>query len=97
MLLAEAISLRHNSHTVLLHETLRSIQSLDENSFQKLFWSLKEDYKKRNVYIAYLTRSRQQLLSTLAYFETIIEHIDREKAICSQNLISISVYLSNIQ
>ena len=89
--MAESISLRHTSHTVLLHETLRSIQSLDENTFQKLFWSLKEDYKKRTIYIAYLTRSRQQLLSTLAYFETIIDYIEREKNICFQNLITISV------
>ncbi|CAG2117881.1 unnamed protein product, partial [Medioppia subpectinata] len=91
LLLAEAISLRNTSHSVLLHETLRSIESLDENSFQKMFWSLNEDYKKRSVYTTYLTRCRQQLLSTLAYFESIVQHIEREKAVCSHNLISISV------
>ncbi|CAG2162896.1 unnamed protein product [Oppiella nova] len=91
LLLADAINLRNTSHSVLLHETLRSIESLDENSFQKLFWSLREDYKKRSVYMAYLTRCRQQLLSALAYFESIVQHIEREKSICSHNLISISV------
>ncbi len=89
--MAEAINLRHTTHAVLLHESLRSIQSLDENSRLKLFWSLREDYQKRTVYIAYLTRCRQQLLSTLAFFESILEHIEREKAICSLNLVSVSV------
>ncbi|XP_054161994.1 GTPase-activating protein and VPS9 domain-containing protein 1-like isoform X2 [Oppia nitens] len=91
LLRAEAINLRNISHSVLLNETLRSIESLDENTFQKLFWSLKEDYKKRSVYISYLTRCRQQLLSSLAYFDSILQHIEREKSICSRNLISLSV------
>lgn len=90
-MLSEAINLKHQTNVVLLNEALRSIQSLNENECQKLFWALREDYQRRSKYIGYLTRSKQQLLSTLAFFDSLLEHIEHEKFVCSYNLITILV------
>lgn len=91
VLLAEAIHLRNQTHVVLLHEALRSIQTLDEKGCQQLFWSLREDFLRRSVYIAYITKCKKQLLSTLGYFESALEHIERERTVCCQNLVLISI------
>lgn len=90
-MLAEAINLQNSTHIVGLHEALRCVQQLDDNGCQKLFWSLREDHQRRANYVAYLTRSRQRLLSALAHFESIQEHYQREKCVCSQNLVAICV------
>lgn len=39
------------------------------NRCRKLFDSLKEDFKSRSPYVAYLVRCRQSLLSSLAHLD----------------------------
>lgn len=76
---------------MVLQETIRCVESLDDKACQQLFWSLREDYQRRSPYISYLIKSRQCLLTTVAHFETLLEHISQEKILCNHNLITICV------
>lgn len=67
--LAEAINLQDRALIAHLHETLRCVRLFNDDGCSKLFRSLREDYKKRSPYIAYLIRCRQGLLSTLAHLD----------------------------
>ncbi|RWS15868.1 GTPase-activating protein and VPS9 domain-containing protein 1-like protein [Dinothrombium tinctorium] len=90
-LLAEAKHMQNSAQIVAIQEAIRFVDAFDEKSSQKLFWSLREDYQRRSPYIAYLTRCRQGLLSTLAQFDNIMEHLLRDKDICNYNLIAACV------
>ncbi|RWS31171.1 GTPase-activating protein and VPS9 domain-containing protein 1-like protein [Leptotrombidium deliense] len=87
-LLAEAKYMHNSAQIVAIQEAIRFVDTFDEKSSQKLFWSLREDYQRRSPYIAYLIRCRQGLLSTIAQFDNILEHLLREKEICNYNLIA---------
>lgn len=91
VLLAEAINLQQRPLMAHLHEALRCIRMFDDIGCQKLFKSLKDDYKKRSPYVAYLVRCRQGLLSTLAHLETLIDRIERDKQVCNQYLVMMCV------
>lgn len=91
VLLAEAINLQQRPLMAHLHEALRCIKNFDDNSCQKLFRSLKDDYKSRAPYIAYLVHCRQGLLSTLAHLETLMDRVKRDKLVCSRYLITLCV------
>ncbi|XP_067131545.1 GTPase-activating protein and VPS9 domain-containing protein 1 isoform X3 [Centruroides vittatus] len=91
VLLAEAINLQQRPLMAHLHEALRCVKTFDDASCQKLFKSLKEDYKSRASYIAYLVRCRQGLLSTLARLESLMDRVERDKLVCSRYLVSLCV------
>ena len=57
----------------------------------KLVRCLREDYRNRSPYIAYLVRSRQGLLSTLAHLERLNARMESEQRMCSKFLISVCV------
>ncbi|XP_054720552.1 GTPase-activating protein and VPS9 domain-containing protein 1-like [Uloborus diversus] len=87
VLLAEAINLQQRPLMAHLHEALRCVRLFDDVGCQKLFKSLRDDYRKRAPYIAYLVRCRQGLLSTLSHLETLTERVERDKQVCSQYLV----------
>lgn len=89
--LAEAINLQDRSLTAQLHETLRCVSVFDKPGCKKLFRSLKDDYKNRYPYIAYLIRCRQGLLSALSHLERLLKRVERDKAVCCQFMISVCV------
>ncbi|KAK3920325.1 Receptor-mediated endocytosis protein 6-like protein [Frankliniella fusca] len=91
MQLAEAINLQDRALAAHLHETLRCIKLFNNDGCQKLFHSLKEDYRQRTPYTAYLVRCRQGLLSTLAHLERMIERIKCEGAVCNRCVVSVCV------
>lgn len=91
MQLAEAINLQDRALAAHLHETIRCIKLFNNEGCRKLFHSLKEDYRKRTPYTAYLVRCRQGLLSTLAHLERMIERIKCERAVCSRCVVSVCV------
>ncbi|XP_052119444.1 receptor-mediated endocytosis protein 6 homolog isoform X1 [Frankliniella occidentalis] len=91
MQLAEAINLQDRALAAHLHETLRCIKLFNNDGCQKLFHSLKEDYRQRTPYTAYLVRCRQGLLSTLAHLERMIERIRCEGVICNRCIVSVCV------
>ncbi len=86
--LAEAINVGDRFLAARIHEALRCISTLDGPSSVKLFRALKEDYKKRTPYIAYLIRSRQGLLSALSYLERLLSRVEKDKDVCSTFLVS---------
>ena len=57
----------------------------------KLVRSLREEYRRRSPYIAYLVRSRQGLLVSLASLERISNRMETEQKMCSKFLISVCV------
>ncbi|GFY57618.1 GTPase-activating protein and VPS9 domain-containing protein 1 [Trichonephila inaurata madagascariensis] len=91
VLLAEAINLQQRPLMAHLHEALRCVRLFDDIGCQKLFKSLRDDYRKRAPYIAYLVRCRQGLLSTLSHLETLTERVERDKQVCCQYLVMTSV------
>ncbi|GIY04819.1 GTPase-activating protein and VPS9 domain-containing protein 1 [Caerostris darwini] len=91
VLLAEAINLQQRPLMAHLHEALRCVRLFDDIGCQKLFKSLRDDYRKRAPYIAYLVRCRQGLLSTLSHLETLTERVERDKQVCNQYLVMTSV------
>ncbi|XP_071038860.1 GTPase-activating protein and VPS9 domain-containing protein 1 [Parasteatoda tepidariorum] len=91
VLLAEAINLQQRPLMAHLHEALRCVRLFDDIGCQKLFKSLRDDYRKRAPYIAYLVRCRQGLLSTLSHLETLTERVERDKQVSTQYLVMTSV------
>jgi len=83
--------MQNSAQIVALQEAIRCVQSFDEKTCQKLFWSIREDYQRRSPYIAYLIRYRQILLSTIARFESILDQLVQDKMICNINLVSVLV------
>lgn len=74
-----------------LQETLRCVRLFDYEGCRRLFKSLKEDYQNRAPYIAYLVRSRQTLLSSIAHFERMIERIETDSRVCQKFLVALCV------
>lgn len=91
--LAEAINLQDRNLVPQLYETLRCVKMLDARQCQKVFESLKEDYKSRVPYISYLVKCQQSLLSTLAHFERLLARVNNDKRVVSDYLISLCVRL----
>ncbi|XP_047101988.1 GTPase-activating protein and VPS9 domain-containing protein 1 isoform X3 [Schistocerca piceifrons] len=91
--LAEAINLQDRSRISHLHETLRCIKLFDEEGCRRLFRSLREDYRKRSPYIAYLIKCRQSLLSTLTHVRRLRGRIQCDKEVCSRFLVSVIVQM----
>ena len=53
--------------------------------------SLLEEYRRRSPYIAYLVRSRQGLLSSLAKLEKVALRLENEQRMSSKFLITVCV------
>lgn len=89
--LAEAINLQDRSLIAHLHETLRCVRLFNDDGCRKLFKSLREDYEKRSPYIAYLTRCRQGLLSTLAHLDRLCVRVKCDRDAVNNHLVSVCV------
>uniref|UniRef100_A0A8D8YPM9 Receptor-mediated endocytosis protein 6 homolog n=1 Tax=Cacopsylla melanoneura TaxID=428564 RepID=A0A8D8YPM9_9HEMI len=91
--LAEAINLQDRTFIAQLHETLRCVKTFDNEGIHKLFDSMKEEYKGRAPYIAYLLRCRQALLLSISYIERLSERVKCDKDVGYKFLVSICVRL----
>ncbi|XP_014237256.1 receptor-mediated endocytosis protein 6 homolog isoform X1 [Trichogramma pretiosum] len=89
--LAEAINLQDRALIAHLHETLRCVRLFNEDGCRKLFKSLGDDYQKRSPYIAYLIRSRQGLLSTLAHLDRLGERVKCDGDAVNSHLVLVCV------
>lgn len=74
-----------------LQETLRCIRLFDNEDCRRLLKSLKEDYQNRAPYMAYLVRSRQLLLSSIAHFERMTERVESDGRACRKFLVALCV------
>lgn len=57
----------------------------------KLVESLKEEYQGRSPYIAYLVKSRQGLLSSLATLDNLTARMENEQRMSTRFLITVCV------
>uniref|UniRef100_T1IJR9 Receptor-mediated endocytosis protein 6 homolog n=1 Tax=Strigamia maritima TaxID=126957 RepID=T1IJR9_STRMM len=85
---AEAVNLQDRQLIAQLLEALRCVRLFDKEGSKKLFRSLRQDYKNRSPYIAYLIRCRQNLLTTLAHLERVLDRVERDKVVCKKFMIS---------
>ncbi|XP_033227479.1 GTPase-activating protein and VPS9 domain-containing protein 1 isoform X2 [Belonocnema kinseyi] len=91
MQLAEAINLQDRALIAHLHETLRCVRLFNDDGCRKLFKSLRDDYRKRSPYIAYLIRCRQGLLSTVAHLDRLTERLKCDRDAVNNHLVSVCV------
>jgi len=93
VMLAQAINQQDRSSSAQLRETLRCLSHFDQEGCAKLVRSLRDEYRRRSPYIAYLVRSRQGLLVSLATLEKVSARLESEQKMCSKFLISVCVRL----
>lgn len=91
--LAEAHNLQDRNMVAQLHETLRCLSLFDNEACRKLVRSLKEDYKRRSPYLAYLVKCRQGLLATLAHQRRLLSRLDADRRVCSAHQLSVCIRL----
>ena len=87
--LAEAHNLQDRNLVAQLHETLRCLSLFDNEGCRKLVRSLKEDYKRRSPYLAYLVKCRQGLLTTLAHQRRLLSRMDADRRVCSSHQLNV--------
>jgi len=92
-MLAEAHNQQDRNTAAQLHETLRCVAFFDQDACNKILRCLRADYQRRSPYIAYLVRSRNGLLSTLAHLERLNSRMESDQKMCSKFLISVCVRL----
>ena len=87
--LYEAISLQDTEKEARLDETMRCIQMFSELECNQVLKSLKADHKKRVYYIAYLTKSKQNLLYCNSYLDKLIQRTDSQHKLCIYHFTSV--------
>merc|ERR1719234_2799124 len=93
VMLAQALNQQDRNAAAQLRETLRCLSLFDQEGCIKLVRSLLEEYRRRSPYIAYLVRSRQGLLSSLATLEKVALRLENEQRMSSKFLITVCVRL----
>ncbi|XP_050296180.1 GTPase-activating protein and VPS9 domain-containing protein 1 [Anthonomus grandis grandis] len=78
----KARKLREWSAAAQIAEALRCVQLLDERRCLKLFESLRADLQVRASYLRYLVASKQDLLFTEMYLNTLHEQIKHDRYQC---------------
>ncbi|XP_063878825.1 GTPase-activating protein and VPS9 domain-containing protein 1-like isoform X2 [Scylla paramamosain] len=89
--LAEATNLHDRSLVAQLHETLRCVQLFDAKGREQLVRSLIDDYRTRSPYVAYLVRSRQGLLTTIAHLEKLLSRIKADSVVVMSSIVGVCV------
>ncbi|KAK7074988.1 GTPase-activating protein and VPS9 domain-containing protein 1 [Halocaridina rubra] len=87
--LAEATNLHDRSLVTQLHETIRCVQLFDAQGREQLVRSLVEDYRCRSPYVAYLVRSRQGLLATIAHLEKLLARINADTEVIMSSIVGV--------
>ena len=68
-----------------------SNSSFAQESSSKLTRTLRDEYRRRAPYIAYLVRSRQGLLSSINTLQKLTANMESEQRMCSRFLITVCV------
>jgi len=93
VMLAQAINQQDRNLVAQLYETIRCLSNLDQESSSKLTRTLRDEYRRRAPYIAYLVRSRQGLLSSINTLQKLTANMESEQRMCSRFLITVCVRL----
>jgi len=86
--LFETISNQDKEKEAQLHETIRCISIFSDKDCRKLIRSLKTDYTKRTPYITYLTKSKQNILSSLNLIDKLQQRSKWYQTICTNHLVT---------
>lgn len=83
---------QHNLQQVsYVHELIRSLNSLDATSHYKLIKELQKDLIQRQNYLQYLTRLRQDLLSTIATIDNFQKRLQTDRDMTNRHLVMVCV------
>ncbi|KAK4303813.1 hypothetical protein Pmani_024199 [Petrolisthes manimaculis] len=85
--LAEATNMHDRSLVAQLHETLRCVRLFNTQGREQLVRSLTDDYRSRSPYVAYLVRSRQGLLTTIAHLEKLLLRISADTMVVMSSIV----------
>ncbi|XP_048517670.1 GTPase-activating protein and VPS9 domain-containing protein 1-like isoform X3 [Dendroctonus ponderosae] len=89
--MGKARKLREWSSAARIAEALRCVQLLDERHCLKLIQSLRADLRLRATYLRYLVSSKQELLFTEMYLNTLQDQIKHDRIQCEFYFASVCV------
>ncbi|KHJ97685.1 hypothetical protein OESDEN_02339 [Oesophagostomum dentatum] len=76
-LLAEAVNGSEQALAAHTREVMRCLQIFDNKGVRQLLRTMREEYRKRSSYLAYLQRSRVILLRLAAYVDKLVARVQR--------------------
>ncbi|GAB0092754.1 Receptor-mediated endocytosis protein 6 homolog [Sergentomyia squamirostris] len=85
--LAQALSLNNPQQIAFVSEAMRCLSEMDIVQHRKLVEELQEDLIKRQSYLQYLVRFRQNLLSALENQDRLKERLRNERIVCNRHLV----------
>ncbi|XP_037939024.1 receptor-mediated endocytosis protein 6 homolog [Teleopsis dalmanni] len=91
--LAQAINLQNFQQISYVSEAIRCISSLEKNQHVQLLEELQEDIQKRQNYLQYLMRFRQNLLLIMENIEQFESRLRGESVGCNRYLMSVCIRL----
>lgn len=89
--LAQALNLQNLEQVSYVSETIRCVNTMDIREHQKLLDELQQDVFKRQSYIQYLIRYRQNLLAALENLERSKRRLENDREMCNRHLIMVCV------
>lgn len=89
--LAQALNLQNLQQISYVSEAIRCVNLLDANQQQTLIVDLQSDLVKRQSYLQYLMRYRQNLLSALENIDRFEDRLRNDREMCNRHLIMVCV------
>ena len=89
--MAQALNLQNLQQISYVSEAIRSLNNFDYNEHQKLINELQKDLIKRQSYLQYLIRYRQNLLSALENIEHFEDRLQNDRDMCNRYLIIVCI------
>lgn len=89
--MAQALNLQHLQQISYVSEAIRCVKLLDADQQQTLIADLQSDLIKRQSYLQYLMRYRQNLLSSLENIDRFDDRLRNDREMCNQHLIMVCV------
>ncbi|XP_059612505.1 receptor-mediated endocytosis protein 6 homolog [Phlebotomus argentipes] len=85
--LAQALNLNNLQQIAFVSEAMRCLSEMDVGQHRKLVEELQEDLIKRQSYLQYLVRFRQNLLSAVESQDRVKERLRNERVVCNRHLV----------
>ena len=93
----EAINLQDKEKECQLYEAMRCISIFNDSDCRKLLRSLKKDYYRRISYMTYLTKSKQNLISSINLIDKLVQRSENLQKKYTNHLASVvaRIYLES--
>lgn len=89
--LAQALNQQNLQQISYVSEAIRCVNSIDPMQHQKLLDQLQKDLRKRQSYLQYLIRYRQNLLFSLENIQNFELRLQNDREICNRHLIMVCI------